>query len=557
MGFAGVIRSQTETIFLWCTVATRTLNAISHSTQNLTLLLPSRNGPSVESSRQSESQDNLRRIIIVGGGSAGWMSAAAISNAAGRGCEIILIESDEIGTVGVGEATIPPIRKFNETIGINEIDFVRQTQASFKLGIEFVNWGQKGHRYFHPFGSFGADFDIVPMHQYWLRSKLKGRDPGSLDDFSMAWHLAKDERFAPPSRDGRLIQSTFDYAYHFDAGLYARYLRQLSEARGVKRIEGKIEHVSLNGESGSISSVRLETGEEVAGDFFIDCSGFKGILIKEALGVSFTDWSHWLPCNRAWAAPSEHDNSFSPFTRSTAQGAGWQWRIPLQHRVGNGYVYCNEFISDEKAQETLLANLSGKALASPRPLKFTTGRVVTPWHKNCVAIGLAAGFMEPLESTSLHLIQTGITRFLALFPNLNPDTVLATEYNNLCKTEWERIRDFLILHYKATQREDTEMWRYCSNMSVPDTLNYKIEHFMKYGRTVSEGPELFLNVSWLAVYVGQFMMPRSYDPLVDARSHIEDEKHLSGLRRVMGDTAMSFPKHRVFIDQTCKAPAAN
>lgn len=501
---------------------------------------------------QGQSQ-KLERLVIVGGGSAGWMAAAAIANAAGRGCSITLIESDEIGTVGVGEATIPPIKVFNRTLGLDEKDFVVRTQGTFKLGIEFVNWGRQGHRYFHPFGTYGADFDMVPLHQYYLRARQSGRDPGSLDDFTMAWQVAKRGRFAPPTQDPRLIQSTFDYAYHFDAGLYAQFLRSYSEARGVVRMEGKIADVGLDGEDGRITHVTLEDGRKVEGDFFVDCSGFRGLLIEGALKAGYEDWSHWLPCNRAMAVPCEHGGEFTPYTRSTAREAGWQWRIPLQHRIGNGYVYSSGFITDEEVERTLLANLDGKPLADPRPLRFTTGKRKKIWHKNCVAIGLAAGFMEPLESTSLHLIQTGITRFLALFPNKTVDPVLETEFNRLSTYEWERIRDFLILHYCATERDDSELWRYCASMSLPDTLTYKMAHFRKYGRMVSDGPELFLNPSWLAVYLGQFVEPEGYDPLVDTRTHVEADRHLASLKTLMAQTAETFPTHRDFINQTCRA----
>ncbi|GBF58996.1 flavin-dependent tryptophan halogenase PrnA [Candidatus Phycosocius bacilliformis] len=496
---------------------------------------------------------NLDNLVIVGGGSAGWMAAAAAANAAGRACEITLIESDEIGTVGVGEATIPPIKVFNRSLGIDEREFVVQTKGTFKLGIEFVNWGRQGHRYFHPFGTYGVDFDMVPLHQYFLRARQRGMSPGSLDDFTMAWQVAKRGRFAPPTQDPRLIQSTYDYAYHFDAGLYARYLRSYAEARGVKRLEGKIADVGLSQKDGRIDFVRLEDGRVVAGDFFVDCSGFRGILIEGALKTGYEDWSHWLPCNRAVAVPCAHGGEFTPYTRSTAREAGWQWRIPLQHRIGNGYVYSSDFISDQEAQRTLLANLDGKALADPRPLRFTTGRRKKAWNKNCVAIGLAAGFMEPLESTSLHLIQTGITRFLALFPDKEIDPVLEAEFNRLTTYEWERIRDFLILHYCATERTDTELWRYCANMSLPDTLAYKLAHFRKYGRMVSDGPELFLNPSWLAVYLGQFVEPSGYDPLVDARPQVEADRHLASLKKLMAETAETLPTHRMFIAQNCQA----
>ncbi len=481
------------------------------------------------------------------------MTAAALSHSLRRDCRITLIESEQIGTVGVGEATIPPIKLFNQRLGIDENEFVRNTQSSFKLGIQFVNWGRLGHRYFHPFGPFGADFDVVPLHHYWLRARRQGDIP-SLNEFSMAWVAASNGRFDRPTRDPRMVQSTYDYAYHFDAGLYARYLRGYAEHRGVTRIEGIIEDVTRDKESGRIDSVTLADGRTIAADFFIDCTGFRGLLIEGALETGYEDWTHWLPCDRAVAVPCGHGGEFTPYTRSTQHDAGWQWRIPLQHRIGNGYVYCSRYLSDDEAAAKLLDNLDGEPLAEPRVLRFTTGRRKKFWNLNCVAIGLAAGFMEPLESTSLHLIQTGITRFLALFPDKHLDPLAINEYNRLTQLEYETIRDFLILHYCATERDDAPLWRECAAMSIPDTLKYKIDHFRAYGRLVSPGIELFQNPSWLAVFIGQFVDPERYDPLVDQRSNVDAAGRLENLHKVMQEAAAIMPTHQEYIDKHCKAP---
>ncbi|TNE65934.1 MAG: tryptophan 7-halogenase [Alphaproteobacteria bacterium] len=501
------------------------------------------------------SDQALRRIVIVGGGSAGWMTAAALANATAGTCPVTLVESEEIGTVGVGEATIPPIKLFNHALGIDENEFVAATHGSFKLGIQFVDWAQKGHSYFHPFGQYGADFDTIPLYQYWLKAHQAGADVGNLCDYSMAWATAKRGRFNAPTQDRRLIQSTYDYAYHFDAWLYARFLRRYAEARGVERLEGKVTGARQNAETGFIESISLADGRTVEGDLFVDCTGFFGLLIEKTLNTGYEDWTHWLPCDRAVAVPCASGGDFTPYTRSTAHAAGWQWRIPLQHRIGNGHVYCSQHIGDDAAAETLLGGLDGAPLADPRFLRFTTGRRRKFWNGNCVAIGLSAGFMEPLESTSLHLIQSGINRLLALFPDRDMNPLLAEEYNRITITEYERTRDFLILHYKATERDDSPLWRYCANMEIPDTLLYKIEHFRAYGRIVAEDFELFRNPSWLAVFIGQSVMPERHDPLVDRRSHVPAAERLAGIRRVIDQTADAMPTHQQYIDHYCRTPA--
>ncbi len=493
----------------------------------------------------------IRSVVIVGGGTAGWMTAAALAHAFQGNCKITLIESDDIGTVGVGEATIPPIRTFNQTLEIDENDFVKATQGSFKLGIQFVDWGKAGHKYFHPFGTYGRNFDMVSLHHYWLDAHAKGEAP-PLDDLCMAWAAAKRGKFSPPSPDTRNVLSTFEYAYHFDAGLYAKFLRAYSEARGVMRIEGKIADVAKNVESGFVESVLLEDGRRFEGDLFIDCSGFRGLLIEGALNTGYQDWTHWLPCDRAMAVPCEKAGEFTPYTRSTAREAGWQWRIPLQHRTGNGYVYCSNFIGDDAVAEKLLANLDGRALADPRPLRFVTGRRNQFWNKNVIAVGLSGGFMEPLESTSIHLIQAAISKLLALFPDRDFDPMVTDEYNRIAINEVERIRDFIILHYKLTERTDTELWRYCGAMSVPDTVDWKIGHFRRYGRLLARDADLFGPASWLAVHVGQGNMPEATDPLLQYRGR-ESAGFLHKLEAALAAAGEQMPTHQAYIDRFCKA----
>lgn len=493
------------------------------------------------------------RIVVAGGGSAGWMAAAALANAAPRGCEITLVESDAIGIVGVGEATIPPIKIFNQILGVSEAEFLRETKGSFKLGIEFIDWRADDTRYFHQFGHFGRDFDTVPLHQYWLKARAEG-DETPIEDYSLAWALAKRGKFAPPSGDKRMVQSTHDYAYHFDAVLYGQFLRRYAEARGVTRMEGKIAEARLNGETGDIAGLTLEDGRQVDGDFFVDCTGFRGVLIEGALKTGYHDWRQWLPCDRAIAIPCTHGGDFTPHTRSTAREAGWQWRIPLQHRIGNGYVHCSDYISEDQATDTLLANLDGEALADPRVLRFVTGRRKQFWNRNCVAVGLAAGFMEPLESTSIHLIQTAVMRLIALFPGKTGNDLARREFNRLTEEEYEHIRDFLALHYRATARTGG-LWEYCRTMEIPDTLQYRIDQFKSRGRLVAFGHELFPNASWLAVLAGQGVEPEAYDPIVDKRDQPWRER-LAGLKRITHEVAERAPDHRTALEQVASVKVA-
>jgi tryptophan halogenase len=491
--------------------------------------------------------------VIVGGGSAGWMTAAALANAVKDTQRITLIESEEIGTVGVGEATIPPLQFFNKVLGINERDFVKATQASFKLGIEFQNWGKAGHRYFHQFGEYGVNIKGVSFHQMWLRLASHGH-PYPLSDYSPAAVAAAQGRFLPPMSNLPADMPQLAYAFHFDAGLYARFLRRYAEERGVVRVEGRIVGVDRNGESGFIESVRLDKGTTVAGDFFLDCSGFRGLLIEEALSTGYEDWSHWLPCDRALAVPSERTpEGFVPYTRSRAHESGWQWRIPLQHRTGNGHVYCSRYISDDEASATLLKHVEGKPLADPRLLRFTTGRRKKFWSRNCVALGLAGGFLEPLESTSLHLVQSAVFRFLSLMPASNAyDEASEKEFNRLSIAEYEQCRDFIILHYVANER-DEPFWRECRAVKMPDALAHRIELFRSRGKFAREDGHLFTDPSWIAVMMGQGITPARWDPLADALPLENLAKKATDLRDSMHRAIARMPTHVEFIEQNCKA----
>jgi tryptophan halogenase len=495
-------------------------------------------------------------VVIVGGGTAGWMAAAGlVGRLTSEIVSVRLIESEEIGTVGVGEATLPHLRKFNEAIGLNEAEVMAGANATFKLAIEFVDWGAKGSSYIHPFGKHGQPLGGAAFHHQWIRTLESGRS-WDLQDFSFPIVASRKNRFDFPSADVHTINSTFDYAYQLDASLYARQLRAFAEARGARRIEGKVVEVSQHPESGDIASVRLASGEVVAGDLFIDCSGFRSLLLGQTLGVGFEDWSKWLPCDRALAVPCERTGELTPYTRSTAREAGWQWRIPLQHRTGNGYVYCSSFISDDEAARALLANLDGAPQGDPRPLRFTAGRRDRCWAKNCVAIGLASGFLEPLESTSIYLIQVAILNLLALLPRFPIDPALADEFDRLMDNEYERIRDFLILHYCATTRDDAELWRYCRDMEIPDTLQEKIRLFVHRGYIEPYKDGLFAPPSWLAVFVGQGIRPRGWDRLADNMALSEVIDRMDGLRSLIADQVEAMPTHDAFVRSYCPSPAA-
>jgi tryptophan halogenase len=497
----------------------------------------------------------IRKIVIVGGGTSGWMSAAVLARMIEHaGVSVTLIESDEIGTVGVGEATIPSIRTFNALLGLDENDFVRNTQGTFKLGIEFVDWYRQGSRYIHPFGNYGLDLHAIKFHQFWLKLKQLGDSAlGDIGEYNLCAQAAALNRFTRPKGGPESVLASLGYAFHFDAGLYAQYLRKYAESRGVRRIEGKIVDVCLRPDDGFITSVVLEGGRTVTGELFLDCSGFRSLLVGQTFNIGFEDWSHWLPCNRAVAVPCESTSALLPYTRSTADAAGWRWRIPLQHRTGNGYVYCSDFIGDDDARTRLLAGLDGVAKAEARVLKFTAGCRRKFWEKNCVAIGLAGGFLEPLESTSIHLVQTGIAKLMTLFPDCSFSTAEIDAYNGYALREYERIRDFLILHYKATQRDDTPFWRRCRDMSIPESLQQKINLFSSKGRALPAPDDLFTEHSWIAVMLGQGIEPGGYDPLVDSLPLESLRRFVGHAKDMVTKTARAMPLHRDFIDQHCNA----
>ena len=504
-------------------------------------------------------EDRIRKVVVVGGGTAGWMTAAALSRIMGGVPDfaIELIESDEIGTVGVGEATIPQILLFNELLGLDENDFVRATNATYKLGIEFVDWTRIGHRYVHPFGFYGIDMMGIEFHHHWLKGRALG-DATPLDAYSLSSVAGLQGRFMRPQRDQpKSPLSKIAYAFQFDASLYARYLRGFSEAHGVVRTEGRIVDVVQNGESGFVEALILQSGGRVEGDLFIDCSGFRGLLIEQTMKAGFEDWSAWLPCDRAFAVPCENGGDQQPLTRSTARSAGWQWRIPLQHRIGNGYVYSSAHISDDEAAATLLANLDGKPLADPKPLRFTAGHRRKAWVKNVVAFGLAGGFLEPLESTSIHLVQSGIARLMSLFPTRRFEQPEIDRFNAMTQREYVDIRDFLVLHYKATERDDTPFWDYCRTLPPPEGLAAKLEMFRTNGRVYREHEELFTETSWLSVMVGQGMEAKGYHPAADLLPDDETLRRLAHIREVVAQTAAALPTQAQFLEQEGSASHAS
>lgn len=488
----------------------------------------------------------IHKVVVAGGGTAGWMAAAALSKLLGKTLDITLIESDEIGTVGVGEATIPTLITLHELLQIKEQDFVSAVQGTFKLGISFENWRDVGDDYIHSFGYTGKDCWAAGFQHFWLKGHKMGISE-EYGEYCTEWAAAKDNRFAV------LPNSALNYAYHFDASLYAKFLRGIAEDNGAVRQEGKIKAVEQHPETGFITGVTLESGQLIEGDFFVDCTGFRGLLIEQTLHTGYDDWSHWLPADSAVAVQTESVAPPIPYTRSIAHEAGWQWRIPLQHRVGNGMVFCSKFWSDDEATSKLLGNVEGPTVTDPRVIKFTTGSRRKHWNKNVVAMGLASGFMEPLESTSIHLAQRAIIRLMQMFPYDGVRQPDVEEFNNQMKFEIENIRDFIVLHYHVTNRRDTAFWRHCSSMPIPDSLQHRIELFKQAGRVFKVPTELFGENSWTQVMLGQGLMPEQYHPIVNMMSDDELKVFLSGIHGSVGNLVRQLPSHQRFIDHYCKA----
>ncbi|MBU2887499.1 tryptophan 7-halogenase [Gilvimarinus agarilyticus] len=507
----------------------------------------------MSASKQESTGQPIKKIVILGGGTAGWMTAAALSKVFGAGfCEIELVESDSIGTVGVGEATIPQINLFNAVLGLDENKFIKDTKATFKLGIEFADWGKIGDSYIHPFAEYGTQIDNLPFYHYWKRLQLLGKG-SDLGDYSLNVQAAYNNLFMRPTTLKNSPLSKIAYAFHFDAGLYAKTLREYAEQRNVKRTEGLVKDVKQDPDNGFITELHLKDGGVVSGDFFIDCSGFKGLLIEKVLKTGFDDWSSDLPCNSAVTVASERLDPLPSYTQSTAHEAGWRWRIPLQHRTGNGYVYCDKFIDDDKAADTLLQNINGKPLNEPRLLKFTTGKRKKFWVKNCLAIGLSSGFLEPLESTSIHFVQSAISKLLGLFPTKDFDPIVINKFNQQLEEDFLGVKDFLVLHYNATERNDSEFWRYCQNMPISDNLKEKIALYKSGCRVYRENNELFGDTSWVGVMEGQGISAYGYNPIVDALSEQELENKVNGIKRVIDKCLTAMGSHADYVEEICKS----
>lgn len=483
---------------------------------------------------------SIKRVVIAGGGTAGWMAAASLSKLIGANLDVALIESDDIPTIGVGEATIPSILTINRLLKIPEPEFLKFTQGTFKLGIAFENWRNIGHRYIHSFGDTGQGCWAAGFHHFWLKGMGLGFSK-PYGDYCPELKAAEANRFAV------LSGQKLNYAYHLDAGLYAGYLRKMAEQHGVKRIEGKIQTVNCSPENGFIENVTLESGQSIAGDLFIDCTGFRGVLIEQALNTGFNDWSHWLPCNSAVAMQTESVSPAIPYTRSIAHSAGWQWRIPLQHRVGNGLVYSSEYLSDDEATQRLMANVEGTPITEPRTIRFKTGQRKQYWNKNCIALGLASGFVEPLESTSIHMIQNGIMWLMLMFPHQGITPAVTEQYNATVRRETEHIRDFIIMHYHLTERDDSAFWDYCRTMSIPETLTHRMDLFRETGRVFKPQDDVFAENSWVQVMMGQGIVPEQYHPIVDMMNEQQLKGFLGNIEGNVEKIVSGLPPHGDFV----------
>ena len=509
---------------------------------------------------QVPSEERLRKVLIVGGGSSGWMAATMLATALSKDVSVELVESDAIGIVGVGEATIPPMKSFNRFVKLDERDFLADTQGTFKLGIEFHNWGRIGDKYIHQFGAVGREMDaLVSLHHWWALGRLAADQAGAEDypqyqDLFVARAAARENRFRPSGPQKQQLQNRYTHAYHFDAFLYAGHLRKIAESRGVTRHEGRIVDVERDGESGFVSAVNLEDGRKLEADFFIDCSGFRSLLLGGALEEPFDDWSKYIPSDRALAVPSKRpDGEIRPYTQGIAHAAGWQWRIPLQHRTGNGHVFASAFCSESEAEERLLANLEGEALDSPRLVKFTTGRRKRSWVKNVVALGLSSGFLEPLESTSIHFVQSALERLLDYFPTRSMDASLANAFNMRTQQEWTDVRDFIVAHYHLSERDDSEFWRYTRNMEIPDSLAHTIDLWRARGILDISGGHLFQLGSWSSMLIGQRVMPGGVHALAD---RADPQFAANEIRKIAAEcraAASQLPFHSQFIANYCKA----
>ena len=489
------------------------------------------------------------RVVVAGGGTAGWMTAAALAGTLGETIDLTLVESDAIGTIGVGESTIPPIVLFNRLLGIDEAEFMRATQATFKLGIKFENWKDVGETYFHSFGTTGKDHWSAGFQHFWLHGLTQGQQH-SYDDYCLELKAALEGKFA------HLPDDKMNYAYQLDSGLYAAFLRKRAERDGARRIEGRIAEVELDGASGNIAALRLDGDRRIEGDLFIDCTGFRALLIEGALHAGFDDWTHYLPCDSAIAVQTASVRPPVPYTRAIAHDSGWQWRIPLQHRQGNGIVYCSRYLDKDAALERLFTTVEGERLVEPNFIRYTTGVRRKQWHRNCVAVGLSGGFMEPLESTSIHLIQRAVLRIIRMLPGGPVSERDIAEFNDQQFTDMEQIRDFLILHYKVTERRDSPFWRHCAALPMPDSLEQKIELFRETGRVFRKNEELFVENSWVQVMMGQGIMPQSYHPIATRLRADELDKFLTMLRESVAKTVAGLPDHQTYISRYCAAQEA-